>query len=163
MGDEFKVDPPSLRSAADQMVEHAGEVESHGQVLGSSTAGRVGRGPIGEVVESAVKRGIKIVEHDISAAVKKFYRDVANVLKKTAEETERSDMEAASRFSGLEHRPHDGTSGGTRAVVSSEPSGGDPVGPAPGSGSRGHLGGGLEPTGASPGAPGKPPPATIES
>jgi hypothetical protein len=103
MGGEFKVDPASLRAAAGQLDEHAGEVASHGETLGANTAGTVGRGAIGEVVESAVKRGIKIVAHDISAAVKKFYADAGTVMRKAAEETERTDKMAGSEFDKLAH------------------------------------------------------------
>jgi hypothetical protein len=105
MGDEFSVDPPALRAAAGQLDEHAGEVATHGETLGANTAGTVGRGAIGEVVESAVKRGIGIVAHDISAAVRKFYADAAVVMRKAAAETERRDAEAKQAFDELGHGP----------------------------------------------------------
>jgi hypothetical protein len=103
VGGEFKVDPASLRAAAGQLDEHAGEVASHGETLGANTAGTVGRGAIGEVVESAVKRGIRIAAHDISAAVKRFYTDAGTVMRKVAEETEHRDSQARSSFDGLAH------------------------------------------------------------
>jgi hypothetical protein len=92
-GREFVVDPTSLRAAASQLDEHAAEVASHGETLGAKTAGQVGRSAIGEAVESAVKRGIKLVAHDLSSAVEKFYRDAAVVMRKAADETERTDSE----------------------------------------------------------------------
>ena len=101
MGDEFEVDPAALRAAAGQLDQHAGEVASHGATLGARTAGRVGRGPIGEVVEAAVRRGIGIVARDVSRAVEKFYTDAAAVMRSAARETERTDGEAGSAFEGL--------------------------------------------------------------
>jgi hypothetical protein len=55
------------------------------------------------VVETAAKRGLRIVFHDISRAVHKFYSDAATVLRKTAEETERTDHGARTAFDDLEH------------------------------------------------------------
>jgi hypothetical protein len=101
MGDEFEVDPAVLCAAAGQLDEHAGEVASHGATLGSQTAGSVGRGAIGEVVEAAVRRGIGIVARDVSRAVEKFYVDAAAVLRRAARETERTDGEAKSAFEAL--------------------------------------------------------------
>jgi hypothetical protein len=101
MGEGFSVDPEALRAAAGRLDEHAGEVASHGEVLGVQTAGSVGRGAIGEVVESAVRRGIRIVAHDISRAVEKFYADAAAVMRRAAAETERTDAEAKSAFEDL--------------------------------------------------------------
>jgi hypothetical protein len=101
MGDEFEVDPAALRAAAGQLDEHAGEVASHGATLGAQTAGGVGRGPIGEVVESAVRRGLRIVAHDVSRAVEKFYTDAAAVMRRAARETEEADGEAKSAFEVL--------------------------------------------------------------
>ena len=101
MGDGFEVDPTALRAAAGHLDQHAGEVATHGETLGAATAGRVGRGAIGEVVESAVRRGIRIVAHDISRAVAKFYSDAAAVMRRAAAETERTDGEARSAFDEL--------------------------------------------------------------
>jgi hypothetical protein len=101
MGDEFSVDPAALRVAASELDEHAGEVASHGETLGTSTAATVGRGAIGEVVESAVRRGIRIVAHDVSTAVRKFYADAAVVMRRAAAETERRDGEAKQAFDRL--------------------------------------------------------------
>jgi hypothetical protein len=126
MGDEFSVDPPALRAAAGQLDEHAGEVATHGETLGANTAGTVGRGAIGEVVESAVKRGIGIVAHDISAAVRKFYADAAVVMRKAAAETERRDAEAKQAFDELGHGPPSGAAAGSRAGTVDQPA--DPLG-----------------------------------
>src|SRR5215472_7291439 len=101
MGDAFEVDPAALRAAAGQLDEHAGEVASHGAKLGAQTAGGVGRGAIGEVVESAVRRGLRIVAHDVSRAVEKFYTDAAAVMRRAARETEETDGEAKSAFERL--------------------------------------------------------------
>jgi hypothetical protein len=101
MGEGFEVDPAALRAAAGQLDEHAGEVTSHGETLGASTAGTVGRGAIGEIVESAVRRGIRIAAHDISRAVARFYSDAAAVMRRAAAETERTDGEARSAFDDL--------------------------------------------------------------
>src|SRR5258708_27258979 len=100
MGGEFKVDPASLRAAAARLDEHAREVACHGERLGASTASTVGRGAIGGVVESAVKRGIRVAAHDISAAVKAFYTDAGTVMRRVAEETEHRDRRARSSFDG---------------------------------------------------------------
>jgi hypothetical protein len=117
MGDEFEVDPAALRATAGQLDEHAGEVASHGETLGANTAARVGRGAIGEVVESAVRRGIGIVVHDVSAAVRKFYADAAMVMRKAAAETERRDGEAKQAFDhlGPAARAGEAASGGAPA------------------------------------------------
>jgi hypothetical protein len=101
MGDEFEVDPAALRAAAGQLDEHAGEVASHGATLGAQTEARVGHGAIGEVVESAVRRGIRIVAHDVSRAVEKFYADAAAVMRRAARESERTDGEAGAAFERL--------------------------------------------------------------
>jgi excreted virulence factor EspC (type VII ESX diderm) len=124
MGDEFKVDPASLRATAGQLDEHASEVASHGESLGAKTAGPVGRGAIGEVVETAVKRGLGVVVHDMSRAVRKFYADAAAVLRRTAEETERVDAHNRAQFDGIAQHPHDGHQGGVRAGTVAEPSAG---------------------------------------
>jgi hypothetical protein len=117
MGDEFQVDPAALRTTASQLDQHAGEVASHGETLGANTAGTVGRGAIGEVVESAVKRGIGIVAHDVSAAVRKFYADAATVMRKAAAETERRDAEAKQAFDELGHGRPSGARAEVRAVT----------------------------------------------
>jgi len=97
-GDEFEVDPAALRAAAGHLDEQADEVAAHGETLGAQTTGRVGRGAIGEVVESAVRRGIGIVANDVSRAVRKFYADAAAVMRRAAAETERTDSDARSAF-----------------------------------------------------------------
>jgi hypothetical protein len=76
------------------------------------------------VVESAVKRGIKIMAHDISAAVKKFYTDAGTVMRKVAEDTERTDREASRGFDRLGGKPHEVGGGGSRG-----PGGGGGGGP----------------------------------
>jgi hypothetical protein len=107
MGGEFVVDPASLRAVAGQLDGHAAEVVSHGETLSANTAGHVGRGAIGEVVESAVRRGIELVAHDLSNAVEKFYRDSAAVMGKAADETVRTDGEVGSAFDAVARRQHD--------------------------------------------------------
>src|SRR5256885_8524447 len=77
MAGKFESDPESLRAAA-HMDEREADVVTHGETLAANTTPRVGHGAIGEVVESAVERGIKIAAHDITAAVRKFYRDVGD-------------------------------------------------------------------------------------
>jgi hypothetical protein len=124
MGDEFKVDPASLRATAGQLDEHAGEVASHGESLGANTAGPVGRGAIGEVVETAVKRGLGVVVHDMSRAVRKFYADAAAVLRRTAEETERVDAHSRAQFDGIAQHPHEGSLGGVATGAAAAPSAG---------------------------------------
>jgi YwqJ-like deaminase len=124
MGDEFKVDPASLRAAAGQLDEHASEVVSHGESLGANTAGPVGRGAIGEVVETAVKRGLSVVVHDMSRAVRKFYDDAATVLRRSAEETERVDAHNRAQFDGIARHPHEGHHGGIGAGATAGPSAG---------------------------------------
>jgi hypothetical protein len=113
MGDEFEVDPAALRTAAGQFAEHAGAVESHGRTLGANTSGEVGRGPIGTVVSDAVKRGIRVVEHGITDAVRKYYDDVRHGLLRAAEETERVDREAGSSFAKLAEGREGGLPGHT--------------------------------------------------
>jgi hypothetical protein len=108
MAGEFEVDPAALRGAAAQLDQHADEVASHGETLDAQTAGTVGRGVIGEVVESTVRRGLRIVAHDISRAVSRFYSDAAGVMRKAAAETERTDGQARSAFDDLaQGRPAD--------------------------------------------------------
>jgi hypothetical protein len=119
---DFKVDPASLRAAAGQLDVHAGAVASHGETLGASTAGRVGHGAIGEVVETATKRGLRIVFHDISNAVHKFYSDAATVMRKAAAETERVEADNRARFDSMSHNPHD-VHLGARAGAVTSPSG----------------------------------------
>jgi hypothetical protein len=88
MGEEFKVDPAALRTAAKTLHESAGEVESHGKTLGAKTGGRsIAKGGFA-FIEAEVKRGIKIVEHDITHAVKKFLKGDAAGLEKAAAETD---------------------------------------------------------------------------
>ena len=101
MGEGFSVDPEALRAAAGQLDAHAGEVAARGESLGAQTAGPVGRGAIGEVLESAVRRALRMVAHDLSRAVEKFYADAAVVMRRAAAETERTDGEAKSAFDEL--------------------------------------------------------------
>src|SRR5215472_5906213 len=101
MGEGFSVDPEALRAAAGQLDAHAGEVAARGESLGAQTAGPVGRGAIGEVLESAVRRALRMVAHDLSRAVEKFYADAAVVMRRAAAETERTDREARSAFDEL--------------------------------------------------------------
>jgi hypothetical protein len=105
MGDEFSVDPDALRAAAGYLDEHAGEVVSHGETLGAHTAGPVGRGPIGEVIDAAVRRGLAVAAHDITGAVAKFYAGAAALMRKTAVETERVDGETGQTFDELGGQP----------------------------------------------------------
>jgi len=107
MTDRFEVDPATLRAAAAQMAEREGDVARHGQTLGGHTSARLGRGPIGEVVETAVRRGLRIVEQDITTAVRKFYGDVRTGLERAARETELRDRRAKTAFDDVERRRHD--------------------------------------------------------
>jgi hypothetical protein len=89
------------------MAAREGEVTRHGRALGGHTSARVGRGPIGEVVETAVRRGLKIVEQDITAAVRKFYGGVRTGLERAARETELRDGRAKTAFDDLGQSRHD--------------------------------------------------------
>jgi hypothetical protein len=120
VGDEFEVDPAGLRAAAGQLDEHAGEVASHGEALGARTAGPIGRGAIGEVVDAAVRRGLGIVAHDVTEAVRKFYSDAASVMRKAAVETERADGDAKSSFDGLARDQHEGAPAGETPSAQTE-------------------------------------------
>jgi hypothetical protein len=117
MGVEFKVSPDELVAAAGQIREHAGEIESHGATLGGKTAAPVGRGAIGEVVETAVRRGIHIVEHGITQAVARFHHLTAEGLEKVAAETKRMDHAVGTSFHDLEHGPSALTTGTDRMVT----------------------------------------------
>jgi hypothetical protein len=109
LDDKFVVDPAALRAAASQLREHASEVEAHGHMLSASTEGAVGRGPIGEVVESAVKRGIQVVTHGIAGAVRRFHEDTALGLERMAKRTEDADGRVKTTFDDLARGPHAAT------------------------------------------------------
>jgi uncharacterized protein YukE len=119
MGDEFEVNPDALRSAAADLDEHAAQVASHGETLDANTASPVGHGAIGEAVDAAVKRALRVVAHDLSTAVHKFYTDAASLMRKTAAETERRDAEAKQAFDEL--------GGGRRPATSAGIAGARPV------------------------------------
>jgi hypothetical protein len=124
MGEDFKVDPNAMRATARALHDSASEVESHGKALGAKTGGRsVAKGKFA-FVETAVKRGIKIAEHDITQAVKKFFKGDAAGLEKAAAETERRDVEAKSTFDGLAQHPHVSTHARPIVASSRRPSGG---------------------------------------
>jgi hypothetical protein len=102
MGDGFRVDPEALNRAADQLHAHADAVEGHGRTLAAKTGGRVGHGPIGQVAEDLVKRGIRGVSEGVSKAVADFHRGTAKGLKAAATRTTETDARAARSFKDLE-------------------------------------------------------------
>jgi hypothetical protein len=101
-GAGFRVDPDALSRAADQLHAHADEVEGHGRTLAAKTGGRVGHGPIGQVAEDLVKRGIRGVSEGVSKAVADFHRGTAKGLKAAATRTTEADARAARSFKDLE-------------------------------------------------------------
>jgi hypothetical protein len=128
MSDGFRVDPDALNRAADQLHAHADEVEGHGRTLAARTGGRVGHGPIGQVADDLVKRGIRGVSEGVSKAVADFHRGTAKGLKAAATRTREADARAAQSFNDLEraggrsvprpapYLPHLPTGGGGAAV-----------------------------------------------
>jgi hypothetical protein len=78
-------------------------VEGHGRTLAAKTGGRVGRGPVGQVAEDLVKRGIRGVSEGVSKAVADFHRGTAKGLKAAAARTREADARAARSFKDLEH------------------------------------------------------------
>ena len=76
-GEDFRVDPESLRAAASTLHGHADEVESHGRTLSARTEGRVGHGAIGEVADTLVKRAMRAVSEGATQAVRDFHRGTA--------------------------------------------------------------------------------------
>src|SRR5215831_15463474 len=117
MAEGFEIDPAALRAAAGQLDLHAGDVASHGEMLDARTAGTIGRGPIGEVMESTVRRGIRIAAHDVSRAVARFYSDAAGLMRKAAAETERTDGQARSAFDDLARGRGPSAGAGSRTVA----------------------------------------------
>jgi hypothetical protein len=105
MGEGSEVDPNTLRAAAADLDEHAAEVAGHGETLDVSTVSPAGHGAIGEAIDAAVERGLRLVAHNLSSAVHKFYTDAATVMRKTAAATERSDAETSATFANLAHDP----------------------------------------------------------
>jgi hypothetical protein len=116
MGGEFEVDPVSLRSAANRLEDHAAAVASQSETLSVNTAGRVGRGAIGEAIEDVVKRGMRLVADDMAAAVRRFYNDAAVVMRRTADETKRTDGEAGTAFDSIGRRAAPEQEWGMRTV-----------------------------------------------
>jgi hypothetical protein len=107
-GRGFRVDPDALSRAADQLHAHADEVEAHGRTLAAKTGGRVGHGPVGQVAEDLVKRGIRGVSEGVSKAVADFHRGTAKGLKAAATRTKEADARGAQSFKDLERsRRHD--------------------------------------------------------
>jgi hypothetical protein len=102
-GGGFRVDPDALSRAADQLHAHADEVEGHGRTLAAKTGGRVGHGPVGQVAEDLVKRGIRGVSEGVSKAVADFHRGTAKGLKAAATRTREADAHAARSFKDLDH------------------------------------------------------------
>jgi hypothetical protein len=62
----------------------------------------VGHGPVGQVAEDLVKRGIRGVSEGVSKAVADFHRVSAKGLEHTAMKTEKADAGAAQGFKDLE-------------------------------------------------------------
>jgi hypothetical protein len=102
-GGGFRIDPEELRQAAGQMSGHADEVGLHGSTLNARTAGRVGHGPIGEVADNLIRRGLNAVAHGATSAVSRFYRSIDEGLKGVASRTEQADAEAMARIAHSEH------------------------------------------------------------
>ena len=94
-GGGFRIDPESLSRAADQLHGHADKVEGHGRTLAARTGGRVGHGPVGQVAEDLVKRGIRGVSEGVSKAVADLHRGTAKGLEHTATEIRKVDNRAA--------------------------------------------------------------------
>jgi hypothetical protein len=102
MSSGFRVDPDALNRAADQLHAHADAVEGHGRTLAAKTGGRVGHGPVGQVAEDLVKRGIRGVSEGVSKAVADFHRGTAKGLKAAAARTRAADAGAANGFKDLD-------------------------------------------------------------
>lgn len=101
-GGGFRIDPDALNRAAEKLHGHANEIEGHGRTLGAKTGGRVGHGPIGQVAEGLVKRGLHAVSEGVSMAVADFHRGTANGLKAAATRISETDAKAARGFHDLE-------------------------------------------------------------
>jgi hypothetical protein len=98
----FRIDPDALNRAAEQLHARADEVEGHGRTLAGKTGGRVGHGPIGQVAEDMVKRGLRAAGEGVSKAVADFHRDTAKGLKAAATRTTQADARAAKSFTDLQ-------------------------------------------------------------
>ncbi len=130
-GEDFQIDPASLREAAAKLHGHAGEVEGHGHTLSARTEGRVGHGPIGELAETLVKRGLNAISEGITKAVSDFHRATAEGLELAARRTEEADAGLAATFDANVHSAHHGVADRLNTRLSP---GGRPLieGPAPG-------------------------------
>jgi hypothetical protein len=80
----------------------------------AKTGRRVGHGPIGQVAENLVKRGIRGVSEGVSKAVSDFHEETAQGLKAAATKLKETDARTARSFTELEHTtrpiaPHPGS------------------------------------------------------
>jgi hypothetical protein len=116
-GDDFRSDPASLREAATSLRGHADEVDGHGRALSVRTEGRVGHGPIGELIETLLRRGLHAVGEGATKAVSDFHRATAEGLAGMATRAEQTDARVAL---GLPHE-HEASlaarGGGQRSLV----------------------------------------------
>jgi hypothetical protein len=69
--------------------------------LSAKTGGTVGRGAVGEVAETLVKRGIHAVSEGVSKAVADFHRGTAKGLEDVAKRTKQVDATAEQSFNKL--------------------------------------------------------------
>jgi hypothetical protein len=123
MAGGFEVDPSALEAASVQLGEHADGVEAISGTLEANTARAVGSGEVGHPLDAAVKRGLRIVAHDLGGAVRNYYQHIALALRTAANEARARDEAASSAFdrlgrdstSGVPGRGHVGPVGRHRA------------------------------------------------
>jgi hypothetical protein len=122
MAGGFEVDPSALEAASAQFGEHADRVEAISGTLEANTARAVGSGEVGQPLDAAVKRGLRIVAHDLGGAVRSYYQHIELALRTAAKEARARDEAARSAFDRLGRgstarlpgRGHEGPVGGHR-------------------------------------------------
>jgi hypothetical protein len=117
MAGGFEVDPSALEAASAQFGEHADRVEAISGGLEANTARAVGSGEVGQPLDAAVKRGLRIVAHGLGGAVRNYYQHIELALRTAANEARARDEAARSAFDelgrgstgGVPGRGHEGT------------------------------------------------------
>src|SRR5919201_824585 len=104
-GGGFRVDPAALRQTSAKLHEHGEKVSEHGRTLKARTGGRVGHGPIGQVVDRFVTTAMTAVGEGFTKAASDLGHGFGKGLEGVARRAEKADGEAAQAFKALDH-PH---------------------------------------------------------
>jgi hypothetical protein len=99
---EIKFDPAAAQDTESQLRQSADDIGGHGDRLGASTSGTVGRGSLGAVADNLVKKGIDVVVHGVTGVFAKLHVDTAEGIRIVRERMLKAEADSSRASQDLE-------------------------------------------------------------